>query len=121
MNLMRHELYSARVYICNICEEEFDGDRTTCRECFEEIAALVKERFSIFDNPKFSFTPTQRKVKLRTSVQSCSSKSAYKTPEDAVRARKRLGKTMATVKSQRIYKCNSCEFWHLTSVASKNP
>jgi hypothetical protein len=103
------------MFICNICEESFDGDRTTCKSCFDEIASIVSNNFSKFDNPEFSFSPTKREFKLRTSIESCAAKKPYKTPEEAVRARKRLGKLKPEVKSQRIYKCDSCEFWHLTS------
>ena len=108
------------MYTCNICEEDFDGDRSTCRDCFEEIATLVRDSISRSESPKFTFTKSKREVKLRTSAESCATKAAYKTPEDAVRARKRLGKAMERVRSQRIYKCNNCEFWHLTSAANKN-
>ena len=113
------QLYCVQVSICNICEESFEDDRITCRECFDEIASIVSSNFAKFDNPEFSYTPSKREAKLRTSIESCTTKASYKTPEEAVRARKRLAKLRPEVKNQRIYKCDSCEFWHLTS-AKKN-
>jgi len=108
------------VFTCNICEESFEGDRTTCSECFKEIAAIVSANLFTIEEPDFKDKPVSRYRKLRTSIESCNSKAAYKTPEEAVRMRKRLGKQKPEIKSQRIYKCDSCKFWHLTSAKNKN-
>lgn len=104
------------MFVCNICKESFEGDRSTCLECFEEIAAIVSS--NLFPVQEFPVDPNRvkRKYKMHTTFESCKSKTPYKTPEDAIRHRKKLAKKLPGVKKQRIYKCDSCAFWHLTSM-----